>query len=94
MYLYEQDVKVPLQNKFIKKNLCLKDLHSNEYLYNTLIKDNKIFNVNHKSIDQLNESFKFLDFLEQTTNNIIHTSPFELIMTNKIHLIADDFVIN
>ena len=59
MYLEEQDVRVPLQNKFIKKNLCLKDLHSNDYLYNTLIKDNKIFNVNHKSIDQLNESFKF-----------------------------------
>jgi hypothetical protein len=92
--LEEKGVKVPLQNKFIKKNLFLKDLCSNEYLYNTLVKDYKIFNVNHKSFDQLNENFYFLEFLEKTNNKIINTLAFDLIMLNKSHLVSDSFIID
>jgi hypothetical protein len=32
MYLQDQNVKTPLQGKFNKKNLYLKDLINNEYL--------------------------------------------------------------
>jgi hypothetical protein len=49
MYLQDQNVKIPLQSKFNKKNIYLRNLVNNEYLYNSLIKNNKIFNLNRKN---------------------------------------------
>lgn len=94
MYLQDQNVKIPLQGKFNKKNLYLKDLINNEYLYNSLIKNNKIFNLNHKNTYELDYNLEFLNYLDKITDNIIHTLPFELMITNKSHLISDDFIIN
>ena len=94
MYLQDQNVKIPLQGKFNKKNLYLKDLINNEYLYDSLIKNNKIFNLNHKNTYELNYNLELLNYLDKITDNIIHSSPFELMITNKSHLISDDFIIN
>jgi hypothetical protein len=65
-----------------------------EFLSNTLIEDNKIFNLNRKNTYNLHYSLELLNYLDKITNNIIHTSPFELIITDKSHLISDDFIIN
>jgi hypothetical protein len=94
MYLNEKNVIIPLQSFFNKKSLFLKDIMEDEFLYNTLIKDNKVFKVNHSSSDELNENLYLLEFLEKTNNKIINTSAFELIILNKSHLISDSFIID
>ena len=53
MYLKEKNFTIPLQSKFNKKNIYLKDLMNDEYLYNILIKNNKIFNLNFKFNDNV-----------------------------------------
>jgi len=65
-----------------------------EFFYNTLIEDNKVFNVNHSSSDELNENLYLLEFLEKTNNKIINTSVFELITLNKSHLVGNSFIID
>jgi len=94
MYLQDQNVKIPLQSKFNKKNLYLRNLINNEYLYNSLIKNNKIFNLNRKNTYELDYKLELLNYLDKITDKIIHTSSFELIITHKSHLISDDFIIN
>jgi hypothetical protein len=94
MYLKEKNFTIPLQSKFNKKNIYLKDLMNNEYLYNMLIKDNKIFNVNFKFNGNVRDDLEFLDYLQKTTDCITHTSAFELMITDKSHLISDDCVIS
>jgi hypothetical protein len=66
---------------------------NDEYLYNTLIKDNKIFNVNFKFNGNVRDDLEFLDYLQKTNDCITHTSAFELMITDKSHLISDECVI-
>ncbi len=93
MYLKEKNVTKPLQSKFNKKNIYLKDLRNDGYLYNMLIKDNKIFNVNFKFNGNVRDDLEFLDYLQKTNDCITHTSSFELMITDKSHLISDKCVI-